>query len=346
MAFFFALVPFSVDEIRNGQSGWTIRAPTLDVPGLNWVNDLLVHKLEWTGDVAHLPKVDFAMLQEQILLFLVVFGLLTLVDPRADALGVRPGDPRGAQLGGRGRRRRASRSTGQGHDLRPLGRDRRHRRRAARHVSASAFTDTTAPPLIGLFWLALAVTFGVRRPGGALLAGFAFAGGTAVFHWTRRGRSSAAATCRRSITSIYFVPILSGLGAIQLAQEPDGILSLAGQQKLRKKREKVRLARIADAGKRPTHGGEVPAHEMQHSTEDEAPGHRDGRRSPVGADVAEATFAVRGVVAGYGDAEVLHGVDLVVEPGKVTALLGANGAGKSTLCAVAAGLVEPARARC
>ncbi len=58
-------------------------------------------------------------------------------------------------------------------------------------------------------------------------------------------------------------------------------------------------------------------------------------------DVAAAAFAVRGIVAGYGDAEVLHGVDLQVERGKVTALLGANGAGKSTLCSVAAGIVEP-----
>src|SRR5207344_871019 len=56
--------------------------------------------------------------------------------------------------------------------------------------------------------------------------------------------------------------------------------------------------------------------------------------------VSEATFAMHGVVAGYGDAEVLHGVDLRVDRGKVTALLGANGAGKSTLCSVAAGMVD------
>ena len=60
------------------------------------------------------------------------------------------------------------------------------------------------------------------------------------------------------------VAILSGLGAIQLAQEPDGILSLAGQQKLRKKREKARQARIAEA-EAASHGGEVPQHERTHT---------------------------------------------------------------------------------
>ena len=39
---------------------------------------------------------------------------------------------------------------------------------------------------------------------------------------------------------------------------------------------------------------------------------------------------VRGLTAGYGPTDVLHGVDLDVEQGQVTALLGANGAGKTT----------------
>ena len=47
-----------------------------------------------------------------------------------------------------------------------------------------------------------------------------------------------------------------------------------------------------------------------------------------------------GIVAGYGDAEVLHGVALQLARGTVVALLGANGAGKSTLCSVAAGVVD------
>ena len=52
-------------------------------------------------------------------------------------------------------------------------------------------------------------------------------------------------------------------------------------------------------------------------------------------------LSVRGLRAGYGAVEVLHGVDLDVPSGAVTALLGPNGAGKSTLLSVLAGLLRP-----
>ncbi len=48
-----------------------------------------------------------------------------------------------------------------------------------------------------------------------------------------------------------------------------------------------------------------------------------------------------GISAGYGSAEVLHGVDLEVSPGQITAIGGVNGCGKSTLLKVAAGLLKP-----
>ena len=51
---------------------------------------------------------------------------------------------------------------------------------------------------------------------------------------------------------------------------------------------------------------------------------------------------LRGVRASYGDVAVLHGVDLAVPAGQVTALLGPNGAGKTTTLRVAAG-VHPVR---
>lgn len=52
-------------------------------------------------------------------------------------------------------------------------------------------------------------------------------------------------------------------------------------------------------------------------------------------------LSVRGLRAGYGDFEALHGVDLAVEAGTTTAVIGSNGAGKSTLLKVLAGLVAP-----
>jgi branched-chain amino acid transport system ATP-binding protein len=48
---------------------------------------------------------------------------------------------------------------------------------------------------------------------------------------------------------------------------------------------------------------------------------------------------VRGVRAGYGRLEVLHGVDLTVAEGEVVCLLGNNAAGKTTLVNVVLGLV-------
>jgi branched-chain amino acid transport system ATP-binding protein len=50
-------------------------------------------------------------------------------------------------------------------------------------------------------------------------------------------------------------------------------------------------------------------------------------------------LSVRGLRAGYGAVEVLHGIDLEVPRGALTALLGPNGAGKTTLLSTIAGLL-------
>ena len=42
----------------------------------------------------------------------------------------------------------------------------------------------------------------------------------------------------------------------------------------------------------------------------------------------------RGIVKRYGDKEVLHGVDLELESGKIYGLIGRNGAGKTTLLSI------------
>jgi branched-chain amino acid transport system ATP-binding protein len=53
-----------------------------------------------------------------------------------------------------------------------------------------------------------------------------------------------------------------------------------------------------------------------------------------------ALLKVAGLRAAYGPTQVLHGIDLALEQGGVTALLGANGAGKTTLLRALCGMVE------
>lgn len=47
-----------------------------------------------------------------------------------------------------------------------------------------------------------------------------------------------------------------------------------------------------------------------------------------------------GVVSGYGDVEILHGVSIRVEEGEIVAIIGPNGAGKSTLMKAIFGLLR------
>jgi len=50
---------------------------------------------------------------------------------------------------------------------------------------------------------------------------------------------------------------------------------------------------------------------------------------------------VKGLVAGYGGGEVLHGIDLVVNEGEGVIVLGPNGHGKTTLLRAITGLLPP-----
>ncbi len=310
---FFSLVPFDTQAIGNGQPGWTIRSPAVDIFG-------------W--------QLNFANLNDQILLFIAVFGLITGIiwlfthsaTGRA-TLAVRS-SPTAAMASGIRANRNRILVFAIGAGIAGIG-----------GVMLSLFSfsasNSTAPPLVGLTWLAFVVVFGVRRPGGALLAGLAVAGGTPLLNQLTNWLPGQ--TLHTLIASPYFLPILFGLGAISLAQEPDGILALSGSQRLAKRRARARAKEAkavtpVEAGV-PAAGG-AAASAGTAGLEPDAP--------PIILPVSlDATLAVEGVVAGYDDAEVLHGVGLELNAGEIVGLLGANGAGKSSLCAVIAGLLKP-----
>lgn len=56
-----------------------------------------------------------------------------------------------------------------------------------------------------------------------------------------------------------------------------------------------------------------------------------------------AIFEVQDLWSGYGEQQVLRGIDLSLAPGSITALLGANGAGKTTFLRTVSGLVRRRR---
>ena len=55
--------------------------------------------------------------------------------------------------------------------------------------------------------------------------------------------------------------------------------------------------------------------------------------------MAEALLKIEGVTSGYGDVQVLWGVDIEVPEGEIVCIVGSNGAGKTTLLRTISGLV-------
>jgi branched-chain amino acid transport system ATP-binding protein len=61
--------------------------------------------------------------------------------------------------------------------------------------------------------------------------------------------------------------------------------------------------------------------------------------------MTDPALTVQDVVSGYGGVLALRGVSLSVQPGTITAVLGANGAGKTTLLTTISGFVRPREGR-
>jgi ABC-type branched-subunit amino acid transport system ATPase component/branched-subunit amino acid ABC-type transport system permease component len=308
VAFIAELIVFQLDVVRNGSRGWP-------VPPLN---------LQTFESELPLGPFDFTRPHQLAMLALLVFGAVTLIirnlqrsaSGRA-VLAVRSSEVAARTSGiaaGWSKVSLFAVSAG----IAGLG-------GAFLAVVSSPVNNRSAPAFVGLIWLAVTVTFGIRRPGGALLAGLAFACFTDLLQvitgWGFMPDWAASLTGTTQLAAILF-----GVGAINLAKNPDGVLALVGTQRLERRRRRERDVAARDAGRVVAPPARVPL------------------AAPSGDGVADAgpvTLGLEGIVAGYGEVEVLHGIDLAVPAGRVVTLLGPNGAGKSTLCAVAAGLLAP-----
>jgi ABC-type branched-subunit amino acid transport system ATPase component/branched-subunit amino acid ABC-type transport system permease component len=218
------------------------------------------------------------------------------------------------------------------------------------------------PAQAGLLWLATVVLFGVRQPRFAALAGVVTAISPVILQsGIHIGHSGWDGTGTPEIPAILF-----GLGAVQLARTPDGFAADMAEKRRAKRaaraerREAARRAAVPAIAAAPEVAGApagaggpavvvgpaaeplVPA-DAGSSTVEAAVGPTD-EAAPTASETARAVegtegLALRGVRSGYGEIEVLHGIDLDVRPGELVVFLGPNGSGKSTMCSTIAGLI-------
>jgi len=187
---------------------------------------------------------------------------------------------------------------------------------AGRAVSFSTYTTTT-----GLVWLSAVVLWGVRRPMAAVLAGLS---GTLLPAFLDSGFTLPGwlgSVSWQGTSSAWLPQILFGLGAIAMANQPEGLLD-------RRPRRRTRPPTVAERADATSDHRAIARTHIE-------PVHLD-EPVQVGSD---RCLELRSVSAGYGDLVVLRGIDLSLPRGTMTALVGANGAGKSTLCKTIAGLV-------
>ena len=300
---------FIINAVNNTTQGWPIPQPVVDIPVIDQINHFVVRGSRGT--------IDLGNAQEQVILLLCVFGVITLAirnvlrsasgramfavrssETAARSFGVSPSTSKIMLFG------LSAAVAGLGGAMLGL-------------VNGS-FGATMRPAADGILWLAIAVIFGIRRPGGALLAGVAFTGFYQIL--TLIG-GHLGTFGQQVIASPYFGTALFGIGAIQLAKNPDGLLANAGEQRRERRRQRLERSSV----------GQAPEVHFDRSSDrviptiqvvqmSECPTEDGNTRS--GQRIVPAGLAFESIVAGYGDVEVLHGVSLEVYPGTVTALLG------------------------
>ena len=197
---------------------------------------------------------------------------------------------------------------------------------AALALIDGSITRTKTNPLVGLSWLTVVVLLGVRRRGAAVLGGMVLI----VFPQLVSGGFDLpgflpewGGTRSTEIPAIFF-----GLGAASLARKPDGAMSdMAHQRHLKRLRRRAAIAGISP---------EAAASAVV-STPAAVSSAIDAHPLPT-SPIENPLCELIDVRAGYGLIEILHGIDMAIAPGTMTAVLGSNGAGKSTLCRTIAGL--------
>ena len=174
-------------------------------------------------------------------------------------------------------------------------------------------SNSTTPSTSGLLWLAVVVLFGIRRPAAAAYAGVASAMTPVIigsgFHWW----SWVPTWLSWNGTPSSEIPlILFGLGAVTLARNPDGFLAAnAAQRYNRRVRKAAAQAAAPGRGGAPLAAEEEAPSPPRRSATRSASSPRAAGPAPSTA-VQDGLLVVRGLRVGYGDVEVLHGVDLAV----------------------------------
>ncbi|MFE4256521.1 ATP-binding cassette domain-containing protein [Streptomyces sp. NPDC056910] len=175
--------------------------------------------------------------------------------------------------------------------------------------------------IAGLVWFAVLVTNGTRTNNAALASGLFFVFLPDIFN---------------SYLPVRLGPVpdlLFGVGAVLLARNPQGVITLNGRQlqgagrallrKLRPQAQQDDTSELAVPAARPAAPAPAPVN------------------APAAApDPTQTVLSARGVSVQFGGLKALQNVDIDVPAGTVVGLLGPNGAGKSTLLGVLSGNVH------